>query len=158
MLHGLRVQPVGQVLQERFSRGRLGGHFDPHRLIEAKQPRFPLQQLQPGPHRTDAMGGISRGQHRCQPAPQLLQLEQVLGPDPLGVQLDRHLQLIEAPLHHAANGALGAVETVCDGLQGLAQGPELQDLSIPFGRGQAARAGVLVDDSSGQPMAVTGSL
>lgn len=158
MLHGLGVQPVGQVLQQGFSRGRLGGHFDPHRLIEAQQPRFALQQLQPGPHRTDPMGGIGRGQHGSQPAPQLLQLEQVLGTNFRGVQLNGPPQLIEAALHHPAHGALRAVEPFCNGQQGLAQGPELQDLPIPLGRSQAAGASVLVDNCCGQPIAASPSV
>lgn len=158
MLHGLRVQPVGQVLQQGLRRGRLGGHLDPHRLIEAQQPRFALQQLEPGAHGPDPMGGIGRGQHRGQTAPQLLQLEQVLRTDPRGVQLDYGLQLIEAALHHTAHGALRTVEAFSDGQQGLAQGPELQDLPIPLGRGQAAGAGGLVDRCCGQPIAASPSV
>lgn len=79
---------IGQVLQQGLGRGRFGGHLDPHRLIEAQQAALALQQLQPRPHRTDAAAVIGRGQHRPQAGAQLLQLQQVLRPDPLGIETD----------------------------------------------------------------------
>lgn len=139
---------IGQVLQQGLGRGRFGGHLDPHRLIETQEPALALQQLQPGPHCTDPVAVISRGQHRGQAGPQLLQLQQVLRPDPLGIEADRTVELIEAPAHHPADGALVAAQAVGDGGQGLPQGPQLDDLGVPLG---LREGGLLAALEGGQP-------
>jgi len=141
VLHGLGVQPIGQVLQQGLGRGRLGRHFQLHRLVEANQPGLALQQLEPGPHRTDPMAVVGGGQHRRQAAPQLLQLQQVLGPNLLGFEGDRAGQLIEPSLYNSPDGLFTAADTISNRLVGLAQGPKPHDLRVSLSAGQSGFLG-----------------